>query len=236
MAKVFARRNRRSWMTTLYHYWLSQGSRFIRLLLAEKGIGFDLALAKPWAPGESFLSLNPSGWPPVLAPGGGVPALADARAIAEYIDERHPQPVMLGQNAVARAEVRRLVGWFDYKFAVEVSDTLLFERHYRGMIRGGAPDPAAIRTARTNIRFHLDYIGHLFERRRWLAGEEMSLADLMAAAHLSVVDYLGEAPWDEFQEARQWYSRMKSRPSFRPLLADRVAGLAPPAHYDDLDF
>ena len=223
-------------MTTLYHYWLSQGSRFVRLLLAEKGLEFELDLTKPWAPRESFLTLNPAGWPPVLAPGGGVPAISDARAIGEFVDERYPKPPMIGQNAVDRAEVRRLVGWFDYKFAVEVSDTMVFERHYRGMVGGGSPDPGAIRTARSNIRFHLDYVGHLSERRRWLAGDAMSLADLMAATHLSVVDYLGEAPWDEFQEAKEWYSRMKSRPAFRPLLADRVPGLAPPAHYDDLDF
>lgn len=223
-------------MTTLYHYWLSQGSRFIRLLLAEKGIGFELQGTKPWAPAESFLALNPSGWPPVLALGGGVPALADARAIAEFLEERHPQPPMLGHSALERAEIRRLLGWFDTKFAAEVSDTVVFERHYRGLVGAGTPDTAAIRTARSNIRFHLNYVGHLSERRRWLAGDELSLADLMAAAHLSVVDYLGEVPWDDFLEAKQWYSRLKSRPSFRPLLTDRVPGLAPAAHYDDLDF
>jgi glutathione S-transferase len=51
-----------------------------------------------------------------------------------------------------------------------------------------------------------------------------------------VLDYLGDVPWDRHPGAKLWYSRIKSRPSFRPLLADRLPGLKPPEHYDDLDF
>jgi glutathione S-transferase len=51
-----------------------------------------------------------------------------------------------------------------------------------------------------------------------------------------VLDYLGDVPWSEAQGAREWYAKMKSRPSFRPILADRVVGINPPAHYDDPDF
>ena len=52
----------------------------------------------------------------------------------------------------------------------------------------------------------------------------MSYADLAAAAHLSAVDYLGDVPWSEDEAAKTWYARMKSRPSFRPLLADTLPG------------
>jgi glutathione S-transferase len=64
----------------------------------------------------------------------------------------------------------------------------------------------------------------------------MSLADLSAAAHLSVTDYFGDIDWDRHPEARLWYAKIKSRPSFRDLLEDVVAGLAPSQHYTDLDF
>jgi glutathione S-transferase len=223
-------------MATLYHYWLSQGSRFIRLVLAEKDIPFTMELETPWAPRPGFRKMSPSGWPPVLALGGGTPALSDARSIAEYVEEVTDGPALLGGNALERAEVRRLLGWFENRFASEVSDPLLYERRYRAETSAGAPDAAAIRTARQNLRYHLAYIGELAAERRWMAGNAMTLADLAAAAHVSVLDYLGEMRWEDSADVRDWYSRMKSRPSFRPLLADRVPGFPPPDHYDDLDF
>ncbi len=58
----------------------------------------------------------------------------------------------------------------------------------------------------------------------------------MAAAHLSVIDYLGDVPWNEDENAKIWYARVKSRPAFRPLLADTLPGLAPSPSYADLDF
>jgi glutathione S-transferase len=223
-------------MATLYHYWLSPGCRFIRLLLAEKDSAFDMELETPWAPRPGFRKMSPSGWPPVLALGDGASVLSDARAIAEYVEETHDGQALLGGNALDRAEVRRLLGWFETRFAAEVSDPLLFERRYRVETGAGSPDATFIRTARQNLKFHLAYIGELAEGRRWLAGNSMTLADLMAAAYFSVLDYLGEMRWEDTGEVRDWYSRMKSRPSFRPLLADRVPGFPPPDHYDDLDF
>jgi glutathione S-transferase len=101
---------------------------------------------------------------------------------------------------------------------------------------GGPPDTDAMRAARINIRYHMAYIGWLARTRDWLAGERLSYADLAAAAHLSVVDYLGDVPWNEDEAARTWYARVKSRPSFRPLLADTLAGIPPSKTYADLDF
>ena len=95
---------------------------------------------------------------------------------------------------------------------------------------------AAIRAARSNIRYHLAYIGWLISSRNWLAGDRLSYADLAAAAQLSVVDYLGDVPWQENDAAKHWYARVKSRPSFRPLLSDRIPGMEPSVHYADLDF
>src|SRR5690242_9217333 len=101
---------------------------------------------------------------------------------------------------------------------------------------GGPPDTSAIRAGRANIRYHLAYVGWLARQRTWLAGERMSYADLAAAAHISVADYLGDVPWSEDEAAKNWYARVKSRPSFRPLLADTLAGIPPSKSYGDLDF
>lgn len=231
-------------MHELIHFPLCPRSRAVRLLLGELGLEFSLREEKPWEWREEFLSLNPSGELPVLLHGEG-PVLAGVYAVSEFIDEdmraqsagESPATIFPG-NRVDRAEVRRLVDWFTQKMDSEVTSHLLREKLYSGYLQGenATPDTEALRVARDNLRYHMSYIGHLTGERSWLAGEEMSFADLMAASQLSVADYLGEVAWDEFGDTSLWYARVKSRPAFRQLLADRTPGIAPPEHYDDLDF
>jgi glutathione S-transferase len=230
-------------MATLHHSTFCPHSRFIRLVLAEMGMEPVLAEERPWERREDFLMLNPAGTTPVLVEEGGL-AIPGAGVIAEYLDETRGLGLsgrrLLPEAPAARVEVRRLLDWFLAKFDGEVTAYLVTEKiHKRFMttgLGGGPPDMNAIRAARTNVRYHLKYIGYLIARRKWLAGDHLTYADLAAAAHLSCVDYLGDVPWDEDEMARNWYARVKSRPSFRSLLADRVPGMAPADHYADLDF
>jgi len=184
------------------------------------------------------MALNPSGEVPVLTIEHDKErhVLADAQAICEYLDETQAAPTLLGKDPLARAEVRRLIGWFDRKFAYEVTFPLIGEKALKRLSGGGEPDSQIIRTGCHNIHGHLDYIAWLTERRNWLAGDSITFADLAAGAQLSAIDYLGDVPWDEHILAKEWYARLKSRPSFRGLLGDHVAGFPPPRHYADLDF
>ncbi|MCB1521367.1 MAG: glutathione S-transferase family protein [Hyphomicrobiaceae bacterium] len=229
-------------MHTLTHFRLCPHSRSIRLLLGEIALDVSLSEERPWEYRPEFLALNPAGDLPVLVIDRG-PALCGAYSISEYIAEElrlHPTagrpPPLFPGNREERAEVRRLVDWFHGKFAREVSRDLLEEKVYRGYRSGGAPDATILRAVRANLRYHMSYIGYLAHHRRWLAGDDMSFADLAAAAHLSAADYLGEVPWEDYEAAKQWYARVKSRPAFRPLLADRVSGTPAPLHYTNLDF
>ncbi len=222
-------------MRRLHHFALDPFSRKLRVLLREKNLAFDLVDERPGERRDELLHLNPSGEVPVLVEEhGGV--VADSQAIAEYLDEVYPEPALLGRDAATRAEVRRLVGWFDLKFDREVTGRLLEEKIMKRLVRSGQPDSQSIRIANANLHIHLQYIAWLADRRSWLAGDQFSLADIAAGAHLSVVDYLGDIPWDAHPEAKDWYARVKSRPSFRPLLGDHLPGAPPPRHYADLDF
>ncbi len=222
-------------MRILYHLWLSPFSRTIRVVLKEKNLDFTMKTEKVWERRPEFLALNPAGEVPVLIePDGSV--IADVHAIAEFLDEVHREKILLGINPIDRAEVRRLVAWFDGKMNHEVTENLVGEKMMKRFLGLGQPNSSAIRAGHANLVHHLDYIGYLTERRRWLAGENFSLADITAAAHLSSLDYLGDVPWDDHEAAKEWYARIKSRPSFRPLLADHIPGAAPPKHYADLDF
>lgn len=222
-------------MPMLFHLPLSPFCRKVRLVAAEKSVGVDLQVEEPWRRNEEFLALNPACLVPVWVEDDGA-ILAESSAICEYLDETDQSASLLGDTPGDRAETRRLAAWFDIKFYREVTDYLYGERVLKRIRRTGEPNSAAIRAGRQNISYHLDYIAWLTERRNWLAGGRLSLADLAAAAQLSTLDYLGEVPWEHAEGAKIWYQRVKSRPSFRTLLADSVPGFPPPAHYADLDF
>lgn len=222
---------------------MSAASRYIRLVLGEFGISAEFSEEKPWQRRPEFLGLNPAGTVPVLVEDGGQP-ICGALVIGEYLDETTGAMMrdkrLMPENSLSRAEMRRLLEWFIIKFETEVSQYLVHERVFKQLMGGepggGAPDSAVIRAGRANLKTHLKYVSWLAGSRNWLAGEKMSQADLAGAAALSVVDYLGEIAWDSEPAARDWYARVKSRPSFRPLLADKIAGLPPASHYIDLDF
>jgi len=222
-------------MRTLYHLWLSPFCRKIRVALTEKKLDFELKAENPAERRPEFRALNPACDVPVYVEDGG-PVIANSTAIAEYLEEVWPEPPLYPGNARERAEIRRLVAWFDLKFDHEVTRNLLGEKLMKRLMRGGAPDSRAIRAGRENFHIHLDYIAWLTERRNWLGGETFSMADIAAAAHLSALDYIGDVPWADHEPAKEWYARIKSRPSFRPILADHIPGEPPPKHYADLDF
>jgi glutathione S-transferase len=230
-------------MLTLFHHPICPQCRFVRLVLEEYGLPVRLVEERVWERREEFLTLNPAGTTPVLVE-EGAPPVPGAAGIAEYIDETRGRVFehhrLLPQELGARVEVRRLMSWFNEKFADEVSNAVVMERVYKRYIPssngGGSPDTETLRAAKNNIRYHLAYIGWLIRGRDWLAGDSLSYADLTAAAHLSAVDYLGDVPWDEDETARNWYARIKSRPSFRLLLGETLAGLPPSPSYANLDF
>lgn len=222
-------------MRTLYHLPLSAPSRKVRLVLHEKGLEFESRVENTWERRHAFLALNPAGDVPVLVEADGT-ALSGSLVICEFLSEVHHTPDLLGAGPLGRAETRRLVQWFDEKFEAEVTRNLVGEKVMKRFLMRSQPNSDAIRAGLSNIRHHLDYVTYLVERRKWLAGDHLSLADLAAAAHLSCIDYLGDVPWNDFEPAKDWYARMKSRPSFRSILADSLAGAPPSDHYADLDF
>ena len=222
-------------MRYLYHLPLSPFSRKIRLVLSEKRLPFELRLEKVWERRAEYLELNPAGTVPTLVEDNGL-AVPDSGVICEYLEEAYPDTPLLGRTLAERVEIRRLVAWFDGKFAQEVTRNLVGEKFLKRLVGRGEPNAAAIWVGYAAMKDHLQYIGWLAENRKWLGGAHLSLADFAAAAHLSALDFVGDVDWSVSPSARDWYARMKSRPCFRSVLADRVPGVTPPEHYADLDF
>ncbi len=221
-------------MHRLYHYPLSPFSRKVRLVLAEKKIEVELVEERYWEERPDFLRLNPAGQVPVLRTDTLI--LGESNAICEYIEEKHPTPPLLPKSPEARAEARRLVAWFDDKFYREVTKNLFGERVEKKVMGRGYPDSKNVKAGSQRIKYHLDYMAWLLDRRRWLSGDQMTLADFSAAAQLSCLDYISDVDWNRSELVKDWYAKIKSRPAFRSLLADQLPGFPQPAHYADLDF
>ena len=231
-------------MPVLYHHAASPTCRAIRITLREFKVEPELVEERPWERREAFLLLNPAGDIPVLQDDDDT-IVVGVHAITEYCDEVYgqqgeAQQRLLPEAKKDRAEVRRLLHWAHNKLHHDVTFHLVGEKIYKRQmppsLGGGSPDTNALRAARSNIKWHMQYLGHLLSTRNWLGGDEFSLADLAIAAHLSIADFLAEVPWQEDQATREWYARMKSRPSFRTLLQDRIRGIQPPAYYINPDF
>ena len=223
-------------MWQLFQFPLCPFSRKVRLLLGEKGIGYELVRESPWTRRDEFLDMNPAGQTPVMVePARGL-LLIDSMAICEYFEETVDKAATINGTAVNRAEIRRLVTWFDTQFFRDVTGPLLYERMEKRVALGAAPDARLLRESMKAAIRHLDYTDYLLDHRQWLGGATMSLADLAAAAQISVTDYLGGIDWKGHDQTARWYRGFKSRPSFRPLLSERMEMVSPPAHYDNLDF
>jgi glutathione S-transferase len=230
-------------MVTLFHHPFCPHSRFVRLALAEHGLDLRLVEERTWERRSAFLALNPACTTPVLVT-EGAPPVPGAGIAAEFLDEVHGaasgERRLLPPDPAERIEVRRLMAWFNDKFFEEASGPLVSERIYKRFMSeedgGGPPEMDVIRAATANVRYHLSYIGWLARTRNYLAGDTLTFADLAAAAHLSAIDYLGDVPWSTDEAAKAWYARIKSRPSFRPLLADWLPGVPASRTYVDLDF
>lgn len=222
-------------MRTLYHWPLCPFCRTVRLVLGEKRLSYKGVVERVWKEREEFLELNPLGQIPVLVEENGS-ILADSTALINYLDEAYPDISLIGMTPLQRAEARRLVAYFGDKFNQEVSRKLVFEKTLKRHFGLGYTDSATIREGSQSLKQHLDYLCWLIGRRHWLAGDTYSIADSAAAAHLSCLDYMGHLSWEKYPEIYDWYSRVKSRPAMRDILSDRLPGLMPSAHYQNLDF
>ena len=222
-------------MNTLYHLPFSANSRLVRIALSEKKIDVKLIVEPVWERRTSFLSLNPEGQVPVFLTGQNI-SLSGASVIIEWLEDISSEHSLIGNDINFRAEARRIMLWFNNKFALEVESSIVYEKIMKVFMGKGNPDTNILRVGRKNLITHMQYINWLSKNRDWLAGNSYSIADISAAANLSILDYLGEINWREYSFAKEWYARVKSRPSFRSVLLDKIPGLLPPKYYSDLDF
>lgn len=227
----------------LYYHSFCPFSRKIRIIMQEKFCEFDLVRENFWERRAEFLAISPAAELPVLQidDNGREMYIPHHMAIAEYLEESSAQTPLIYGSAAGKANIRTISSWFDVKMYGEVTTYIIREKVLTHLRKTGAPDSQAIRAAKANLAYHMQYIDFLLQRGSWLAGENITAADYSAAAQISLLDYFSDIPWEDSNELdtkriRDWYGLMKSRPSMRKVLEDKVVGFRPPKWYNDPDF
>jgi glutathione S-transferase len=221
-------------MYKLYHYFLCPSSRFIRLVLEENKIAYQTQLENYWNPQKEFLLLNPAGHLPVLIDTDNYP-LIGANVCMEYLNNLNFKLNLMNGCYKQDAEIRRIFHWFEYVFKKEVLDPLLYEKVFTRVIKNINPNSNNIRSALQNLSFHKDYINYLLKNNDWIVGENFTYADVIASANFSVLDYLGLLDFGKSIYIKEWYVKIKSRPSFKVLLNDDIVGIPPDNNYKTID-
>jgi len=221
-------------MFTLYHYHLCPSSRFVRLLLNEYRIEYVTQLENYWKPQDEFLLINPAGHLPVLVDSTNFPIIG-SNACMEYIKDLDLKPNIFSSDYRNKAEIYRLYHWFDTLFKKEVLDPIIYEKVFSRVVENIIPNSENIRNAMQNLSFHIKYFEYLLKDKDFLITETISSCDLLAAANFSVLDYLGLLDLCDSLIFKEWYLKIKSRPSFKSLLKDHIVGLNPHENYKYLD-
>ncbi len=210
-------------------------SRAAKIILYEKKIVFDSINEPIWQRRIDFLKINPEGDLPVIIDDQNI-KIVGYFSLAYYLDETNVGLNLIGDNALDRLEVRRLCRWLSNKFYKEVMDNIVEERVFKSLKGLGNPSSECLKAGRVNLKNHENYFEWLLKDRTFLAGEFFSLADIVYSAYMSTLDYLSEVSWERIGYTKKWYAKIKSRPSFKDILKEKLFTIPASKHYQDLDF
>jgi glutathione S-transferase len=227
----------------LYHYPICPLSRTIRVMLAYKSVPYIAVIENFWEKREKFCIINPTSEVPFLAikrddasSDQQTLLIFGINAIISYLEEKYTDNSLIFGTLSYRAEIRKMCEWFNSKFYLEVSKYIINERIYSWYKSQRSPDLQLIKLARLNLESHLNFLANILSKRDFVGCNDFSLADIVAACHISSLDYLGEINWQNYSLVKDWYSIIKSKPSFRDLLYDTLPGFKASAWYRELDF
>jgi len=187
-----------------------------RLALAEKGVTHELVEVPFGAYREEpHLSRHPFAKVPAFEHDGF--SLYETQAIMRYVDERFAGTPLQPEDVYEWSRMNQIIGIVDAYAWPSIGGTILFNRALVPHFLDGTPDEAAIAAAMPRARLCLSEIDRLMEDHRFLAGDHVSLADLMVTPLLYYFGNLpdGQAPMAEHPKLQNWIRRMETRQSFQ---------------------
>ena len=153
----------------------------------------------------------------------------EAKYIVEPIWERRKAFLKINPEGelpvVIDNEDNNIIGYFSLAYFLEESEDkkkLIGDNPLSRLEVLGNPSSEFLKAGRANLKNHENYFEWLLNNRTFLAGEFFSIADIIYATYLSTLDYLGEVDWGRISFTKKWYAKIKSRPSFRDILEEKI--------------
>ena len=190
-------------------------ARTVRLVLEEKGVDYDLVevdLLTGQTQTPEHLARHPFGRVPAFEHDGF--ALYETDAIARYIDETFPGTALVPADARSRARMTQainVIGSYGYPNLI----TQIFIQRAVMPMMGNPADEGAIAAALPKAETALGALEQLIDGNRYLAGDSLSLADLLL---IPIYDYVRQTPEGEkllqtTPNLRRWWDEVRTRPT-----------------------
>jgi glutathione S-transferase len=204
-------------MITIHHLAVSQSERIV-WLMEELGLPYKLKWyerkANRLAP-EEYLALHPTAQAPVIEDGDTV--LTESAVIAEYICHRHA-----GGKLTVRPEEPN---YYEYLYWMHFNNSVMGLRFAKSVLAAGATGPAAETMGELLDRRNEQYFKYLDQqlgKSQYLAGPELTCADIMVAYRLTTALLFGSRPIDDLPNAKAYVKRIEARPAYQKAM--KIAG------------
>lgn len=191
-------------MMVLYSGTTCPFSHRCRFVLFEKGMDFEIRDVDLYNKPEDISVMNPYGQVPILVERDLI--LYESNIINEYIDERFPHPQLMPGDPVARARVRLFLFNFEKELFTHVNT--LENRS------GGKPTDKELDKARSQIRDRLTQLAPIFQKNRYMLGDDFSMLDVAIAPLLWRLDYYGIELSKNAAPLLKYAERIFSRPAY----------------------
>lgn len=190
--------------------------RMVRMFMAEKG--FDAPRVEVDLRGgenrkEPYLKVNPSGQCPALELDDGS-VLAEITAICEYVDEiKKDTPSLIGSTPEERAKTRMWVRRIDLNIVEPAANGFRFAEGLKMFQERIHCIPQAADDLKATARKKLTWLDGLMGSKPYVAGDRLSMADILLFAFLDFMGQVGQPLDPANKNLTAWFGRMKARPS-----------------------
>lgn len=205
-------------MLKIYGALLSPFVRKVRCVLSEKQVPYELVATNPFDKSGDFLKRSPLGRIPALEDEQGR-SLADSTVIAEYLEERHPEPPLFPRDPYDRARVRWFDEYADGGMAPSLTAKIFFQRVISAKLIKGGCDESVVQGALKELPTFLAYLEGELGGHQYLVAETFTLADVSVACQLVNLRHAGvEVDRTRFPALAAWFERVVGRPSLQALV------------------
>jgi glutathione S-transferase len=189
----------------------------VRMFIAEKGLNIPTSqvdIIKGENRQPPYLAKNPSGGSPCLELDDGS-YLSEITAICEYLEDKHPQPALIGTTPEQRAETRMWTRRVDLNICEPMVNAFRFGEGLQLFQSRMTCLPEAAPGLKKIAQQKLGWLDGLLAGKTWLCGARFSLADIMLYGFVATFDQMGQPLNRDNRNVAAWFDRMAARPSVK---------------------